>query len=260
MHQVRFFKQYIISVFVPILFLISLTAIAKADDEIKRSYYDDGTLKEETSYRDGKLHGVSKAYYEDGVLKREATYEDGRPEGVGRTYHRNGQLKSEVHFKDGKRHDSRKVYDEKGRLLFEENYNMGKRDGVLRTYDAETGKPLSIHSFKNGELHGRYVAYRPGGLKGEKFIEGNYVDGKLEGESLRYSVLDGSLVVEASNYKDGKLNGLVTYYYDKNSSAPGKIERTETYKDGLLEGPTTYYDEKGKKILVEYYQNGEKVR
>ena len=44
---------------------------------INKEYYENGIIKEEISYKDGKLNGVSKEYYENGSLKSESTFKDG---------------------------------------------------------------------------------------------------------------------------------------------------------------------------------------
>ena len=49
-------------------------------------YYDNGTLKAERQFKDGKLNGVYRAYYEDGVLKAEGNYQDDKLEGVLKRY------------------------------------------------------------------------------------------------------------------------------------------------------------------------------
>ena len=49
-----------------------------------------------------KEEGSWKTFYENGELKNEGNYKDGKAEGLGKTYDENGKLKAEVNFKDGK--------------------------------------------------------------------------------------------------------------------------------------------------------------
>lgn len=48
------------------------------------------------------ITGVVKGYYENGNLRAEGNFKDGKLEGLGKSYYDNGNLKAEVNFKDGK--------------------------------------------------------------------------------------------------------------------------------------------------------------
>lgn len=68
-------------------------------------WYNDGTLKMEFNYNyiDGKLRGIIKKWYEDGTLKEESnTGEYNQWEGVCRGWFKSGALKYECNFKEGK--------------------------------------------------------------------------------------------------------------------------------------------------------------
>ena len=45
---------------------------------ICRTYYPDGQLGVESTYKNGKLHGKCKRYYSNGQLEEESTYKDGK--------------------------------------------------------------------------------------------------------------------------------------------------------------------------------------
>lgn len=44
---------------------------------MNKEYYENGILKEEISYKDGKLDGIYKEYYENGSLKSQSTFKNG---------------------------------------------------------------------------------------------------------------------------------------------------------------------------------------
>ena len=54
---------------------------------INKEYYENGTIKEEVSYGNGKLHGIFKEYYEDGSLKSEGNYNNGVMDGIVKEYY-----------------------------------------------------------------------------------------------------------------------------------------------------------------------------
>ena len=64
--------------------LVALTELIEMPQGsgINKKYYENGILKEEISYRDGKLDGISKEYYENGSLKSESTFKDGVLDGI----------------------------------------------------------------------------------------------------------------------------------------------------------------------------------
>ena len=54
---------------------------------INKEYYENGTIKEEVSYSNGKLNGIFKEYYEDGSLKSEGNYNNGVMDGIVKEYY-----------------------------------------------------------------------------------------------------------------------------------------------------------------------------
>ena len=54
---------------------------------ISKEYYENGTIKEEVNYKDGKLNGISREYYENGSLKSESTFKNGALDGKVKEYY-----------------------------------------------------------------------------------------------------------------------------------------------------------------------------
>ena len=75
----------------------------KAFTGIIKSYYDNGALKKDIPYKDGKKEGLSKAYYKNGNLLSEDNYKDDKLEGLSKVYYENGNLIAEYYYKDGKK-------------------------------------------------------------------------------------------------------------------------------------------------------------
>ena len=63
-------------------------------------YFDNGNIKAERQFKDGKLDGSYKLYYENGQLKLEGIYHNDRMNGVFRKYNPQGQLVSEETYQD----------------------------------------------------------------------------------------------------------------------------------------------------------------
>lgn len=78
----------------------------------------------QTPYKDSLIHGVEKGYYDNGSLKKETSYKNGKKEGVSRDYdYENGKiLRAERLYKDDKE-VSIKEYGKNGKLIREILYN-----------------------------------------------------------------------------------------------------------------------------------------
>jgi antitoxin component YwqK of YwqJK toxin-antitoxin module len=70
--------------------------------ESYRAWYEDGTRKAMTIYKDSKKNGPSKIYYTDGVLERNEYYKNGIPHGKWTRFDRNGKPVSIELFDTGK--------------------------------------------------------------------------------------------------------------------------------------------------------------
>jgi hypothetical protein len=84
--------------------------------EPAREYYEDGQLKSEKFYENGKEEGPFKNYSESGELESEGTYKDGKLDGPYKSYFEGGLLKSEITYKDGETEGSQ-YYDEDGQFV-----------------------------------------------------------------------------------------------------------------------------------------------
>jgi antitoxin component YwqK of YwqJK toxin-antitoxin module len=133
--------------------------------------YPNGQKERETTFRDGKRHGLGTAWYENGQKDRETTVKDGVPvavtvwkpngekcpdtnlvDGNGITcyYHDNGQKRSEHTYKDGKEHGLGTAWYENGQKSAEYTFKDGKMDG-LRTSWHDNGQKAVEATFKDGE-------------------------------------------------------------------------------------------------------------
>ena len=84
---------------------------------------------------------------------------------------------------------------------------------------------------------------------GEKHIEGTYKDGKQDG--LWTYWYDSGQKKGEENYKDGKRDGLWISWY---SNGQKKFE--DNYKDGRVEGKWIWWDENGEKRDEKTYSDG----
>lgn len=65
-------------------------------------YYDNGNVKEELNYKDGKLDGIARYYFESGALQEERHYKNGLKNGNTERYSEKGALWATITYKDDK--------------------------------------------------------------------------------------------------------------------------------------------------------------
>ena len=226
---------------------------------LERDYYENGQLKLEHNYEDGKLHGLSKEYFENGQLKFIHNHKNGEYHGLLKGYYVDGKLKYEFNYKNDKKDGLCKDYFENGQLKFEGNYKEGKLDGLCKDY-FENGQLKFEGNYKEGKFHGLCKEYYE---TGQIKIENNYKEGKFHGLCKDYYE-DGQLRF-VGNYKEDKLDGLCKKYYET-----GQLEYEDNYKedkrnglckryyeDGQLEHEENYKEDKLHGLCKQFYKTGQ---
>ena len=71
---------------------------------VDESFYDDGKLKYQRFYKDGKASGKWTHYYDDGNIWIEGNYNNGIQVGLWTTYYKNGQEWTKGNYKKFKKH------------------------------------------------------------------------------------------------------------------------------------------------------------
>ena len=66
-------------------------------------WYENGQLKWEDNYKNGKEHGKWLYWYENGQLEWEENWKDGKPHGKCLGWFESGQLEYEHNYKNGKK-------------------------------------------------------------------------------------------------------------------------------------------------------------
>ncbi len=181
--------------------------------EIKKTYYPNGKLKLESSYKNNSLHGTSKLYRESGELWKEINYVNSKKDGISKTYHSGDPLPIYAKLFNGD--------------WEEENYKNGKLDGFSTTYNKngypriqvtyESGQIKNLTSFEDG--YPTYTIYY-------KFGKANKLTTYYSMSILRHPYQ------ECDGRQDGDnlvptLHGICKTYYES-----GEIQYIDTYKNG----------------------------
>ena len=107
------------------------------EPEVKREYLDNGKLRSETHYKDGKKEGLHTVWYKTGEKWYVYHYKNGRPEGLATVWYKNGEKKEEVHFKNGKQEGLGTSWYETGRKKFIKHYKNGKENGLRKEWNED---------------------------------------------------------------------------------------------------------------------------
>jgi len=158
---------------------------------------EEGRLKHEYFFRDGKLHGPSKFYSAEGRLLVQNWYIDGQLQGKSFQYFSSGELYGIQRFHNGVKH--------------------GKQERFYKN-----GTQRSISSFKEGLLDGEVLLIHENGLQARSL---NFVEGQRNGIEQFWNN-KGLLIIKAE-FKDGLPSGTASFWYDN-----GTLGQEASYADG----------------------------
>ena len=123
------------------LFLLLYAVVSFAQNDPVKTYYSNGKVESEISYKDTIREGEAKFYYEDGTLKEERLYVNGRVAGLVKIYYPNGKLKELINIEDGKREGPTSLFDEEGKyikdIMFENGIQVVEKDNPYITREPE---------------------------------------------------------------------------------------------------------------------------
>ncbi len=263
--------------------LISRELFVKDTRENKSYYFEDGYLRYEFKFKNGRKHGLGKEFNSEGriityyqhrndvIIKKVKInrYDDqGLKQGQWINYHPNDRVHIEANYLNDKLHGYYKEYDIKGQL----KKNIRYFNGEIRETNLKAIPDIEIKNeyYSNGKLKssGGYRDTVPVGKhKGfdensETMFSTNYDDygnviskgvvnddGKKDGK-WEFYYPSGELK-SAGKYKNGRKSGKWTFYFIE-----GGIEQKGNYKSGRYNGEWTWYYDTGEVKRVEHYSQG----
>ncbi len=191
--------------------------------------YKNGFIKEKSSYKSNKMHGISKKYYK-------------------------GKLEYQCHYINGKKVGKFKKFDRKNQQLIEKgSYDINqKKDGKYEKF-SNTGIELESGNYKNGKKIGVWKIHELTYNKKESILKKvfKYTDTYTKCEEREYND-DGKkyCVKNITNYFEEKVQA--HYLTTKNGSYKSfyfcdKIKERGTYKNGKKIGIWEKFNEEGQK-------------
>lgn len=102
-----------------------------------KEYHQNGQLKFQGAYKNGRDEGKHTRWYESGRLLSEGTMAGGLAEGTVTVYHEGGQKKSQSTAKGGLREGEMMEYYEDGKKKSRTTFKSGKKVGEVILFDAQ---------------------------------------------------------------------------------------------------------------------------
>lgn len=185
-----------------------------------QEFYDNGNVKEERNYSEGKLDGYVKRYNEEGKLLTAIKYKNGVVDLNANDFETGIEI--------------REKYDKQDNLIFQGSY----RKEI----------PIGVHRFfnKNGEV----TESKTYNINGKLIAEGIVLLNGLEDGYWTYYYENGNKKA-IGGYNYGKKTGQWTYYYPN-----GKVQQKGSYSNDKLTGIWRWYYETGELLKEEYYIYG----
>jgi antitoxin component YwqK of YwqJK toxin-antitoxin module len=204
-----------------LLILIIAMALSSCS-RVERQYWDNGNIKSELPYRNGKLNGTARWYYEDGTIRHEVPYVDDRIEGNSIRYHDNGRKESEEEYVNNLRHGKAVEYTFSGLRIEQKEY-------------------------VNDTLHGKYIKWH---VNREVHITGDFVNGLFFGTWLYYD--EYGMLIGEGRFEAG--DGTQRFWY-----SDGSLRTRVDYVKNLRHGPEIHYFPDGSVEKIVEYDYGEIV-
>jgi len=146
----------------------NLIAKFEMKDELKHGkyigYHPDGSIFEESTYIDGKVHGIRSLFYEGNKkIKTTEKYVNGIMDGLFEEYHTNGQVAFTGLFVNDAMQGIWKKYNESGQLLEEVTFKDSEENGPFKEYHTN-GQLAAEGGYLNGDNeHGPLQIYNEQG-------------------------------------------------------------------------------------------------
>ncbi|MFT5546936.1 toxin-antitoxin system YwqK family antitoxin, partial [Rheinheimera aquimaris] len=246
-----------------LLFDLSNYVLGERDGVHKR--YMEDKLVEESYYKAGKRHGLSKTFYSSGEPREHNTYVDGQLTGPFKSWHINGMLREEGERKDGQLTGRYQLFYDTGKPQKLEHYAIEKKasdykfalEGKYQQW-AGNGDLTQEGNYADNKRHGNWITYQ----QGEKSREQEFITGKAEGRFVDY--YQGRRRTSGYYLNNQKTGEWIEYYYQADDPTYGFIpEGTVRYKTRWLEnkqhGKAEFYTAKNILYKVETWEKGEKT-
>ena len=116
--------------------------VKSGNTTIEREYFENGNIKYESSYKFGKLNGISRSWTRDGKIISSIEYKNDLLYGKWETYYpSNGMVKNSINYLNGKKNGKEIWYHQNGQKQSEVYYDNDIISSDIQRWD-ENGKQI----------------------------------------------------------------------------------------------------------------------
>ena len=194
---------------------------------IWHGYHDNGSIKYRGEFLNGKEIGAFHYYDLSGYNVITLNYIDTGVTSLATLFHLNGKVKCKGKYINKKKEGLWSYYNENEILTSNENYINGALDGSVTFYNENQSGEIVLtekYMYAAGLKHGIVEIFYPSGFLNMR-----------------------------GNYKNGKLDGVVEYYYNNSNL---KIESKGSYSEGLKDSIWIFFGESGDTLKSVMFQSG----
>jgi len=172
------------------ILLSSLFIISCSNNQVE-VLNEQGTIIERFQIlEDSTKHGSYEAYFDDGKIKEKSSFDNGEYDGKRILYFKNGNIEIEEVYSNNTLDGPFKAYWDNGNINIEVDYKNGQMNGQLKRY-YKTGSIQEEMVMKEGFEDGPFKEYF---ANGQVEWEGNYLKGDNEDGLLVQYDEDGSVL------------------------------------------------------------------
>ncbi len=196
-----------------------------------------------------------KVYPGTRVYIYKGQFKDDKPVGKFVYYYQSSKVKAIIKHEESSNRSEAYYYHESGVLMSFGIYRDMKKDSIWTNF-GPSGRLSSKETYKNDSLNGQTVIfYIPEELSDKSqrpSILYNYVNGKLEGESIEY--FESGTVKKKGQYKANKKVGLWEEFHTNGNKA-----NEVRYKNGIKHGWAYLYNTSGNRTSSVYFYMGRRL-
>lgn len=147
------------------------------------TFYPDGQLEMETSYRNGQMHGPSRVFSPENKLIAQEWFVNGKRQGKSWRFFPSGRLYGLQRYRDGVLCGKQEVFYEDGKLKTVTSYKNGLLDGDVFIYYPNGSPKRELH-YREGRRHGKEKMWNPAG---KLIVEVEYDQGTPVGKARQWT-------------------------------------------------------------------------
>ncbi len=228
---------------------------------IKETYFDNGQLKERSSWKHGKLDGLRELWFESGQIKEKTNWKSGKCHGLCEYYCvRTGTMITRSNWQDGQKHGLFENWYRNGNIKHRINYYNDIRHGLCEIYDTNCVRKAFYYMEEEQYLEVRIV-----GKLVLKHVTNNYNEKDWDYTIPPNVKIANRYTVKERYFDDGQLQEKSHWYNNKQEGKTvkwfidGKVLEEINYLDGVFHGKNLVYDIETGEYIPYYYLDGMRI-